>query len=157
MTDVRHDAARRRLLKVLSALPLGLSLGRATAQEEPAGIVALAEAIHLLIARLGPFGPQRSAMIDDLAARFMASPPGGQLMADGGAALILRIAGQLPAAEGQLARLDLTALDEPARAWTLAFVRQLYSFLEVRNRVAGQPVFGQCLGDGREYTRPPEG
>jgi len=157
--DARHSEARRRLLKALSALPLGWALGGpadASARAAAAGVESLAAAINLLIARLGPFAAGQEEMIDGLAARFVESPAGSQLVTDGGVALIAGVARRLPAIGGQLATLDLAALDEPARAWTLAFIRQLYSFLEVRNRVARQPVFGECLGQGGDYTRPPE-
>lgn len=156
MRDAAHDAARRRLLKALSALPLGWAVGSAGAKDPAGDLAVLAQAVHRLIARLGPFLAGQAELIDGLAARFIESPAGGRLVTEGGVELVASAARALPQGEGQLAKLELGVFDEPARAWTLAFVRQLYSLLEVRNRVARQPVFGECLGDGAEYTRAPE-
>ena len=144
-----HRDVRRWLLKVLAALPVGVVLGCGRGPDEKFDVQ---EAVQILMARLGPFPENRPEEIADLSTRYLESPAGKKLIADG-SDLLLRIAGQLSRGSDQLATLNLRAFSALERQWLLDFVRQLYSFLEIRNRVCGEPIFGECQADPLFYTR----
>ena len=51
--------------------------------------------------------------------------------------------------------IDLRELPEAERDLLVSLVQQLYSLLEVRFTIAGQPGFGECQRDAKWYTLPP--
>ena len=151
----QHKKLRRDLLKILSSIPVGLTVGCSPDQPDSIDRVSPTaddSALGVLVKSIGYWTQEDSAQATAFTARLIASPS-GQYYLDEGASLVTSIIGKLPDAIIDNDRIDLSAFTGPERELLLRFIQQFYSYLEVRNEVAGEPVFGKCQADPLFYTR----
>jgi len=150
-----HREVRRNLLKILGSIPLTLSLGCSPEQADTAdsGLQASATAgVQDLVAGVGHWPATQKNRIADFADRLLTAP-GGREYFEQAASVVERIAAKLPGAMTDRDGIDLNAFTTVERELLLRFVRQFYSYLEVRNQVSGEPSFGECQTDPLFYTR----
>lgn len=155
-----YDPQRRRLLQLLATAPFALALGcDLDRDKQTPGTLKLSPEASLrkLIGYLGPWPVEEKGNAEDFASRFVNSELAmGTYPPDSGE-LIQRLASRFP--DGALAAetVDLSRLPAGERKLLIALVQQIYSLLEVRFLVSGEPPFGQCLGDRTRHTKPPSG
>ncbi len=151
------DQSRREFLKLLASLPVVYMVGCDTGTAPPAGKVELLspeESVRKLIHLLGPWKDRTEA--DDFVRRFLAVEESiAPYIPDGGKSLQY-LASRFPDAELPAEKIDLHALPEAERNLLLELSKQLYTFIEVRFLVSGEPPWGVCgADDPLRYTRAP--
>jgi hypothetical protein len=148
---------RRELLRLLASLPVGLAVGSDLEQEAAAeaALTSAEESLAALIRLLGPWPDSERRVAERFARRFLEAPhavaPYLPDAAEVGQSLARRFRGE-PSA---LKEVDLRELPDAERELLLRLVKQLYSFIEVRFLVAGDPPYGECQSDRMLHTRAP--
>ena len=149
-----HRKTRRDMLKILGSVPISFVLGCSDEQPEtPAGPSATAgnSALGDVVASIGHWTENREVLAVAFADRLLLSPSGKQYLGEV-ASLITRIANKLPQAAKNPDSIDLAVFTSTERDLLLRFVGRFYSYLEVRNQVYEEPVFGECQADPLFYT-----
>lgn len=153
-----HDLERRELLKILVNLPLGLAVGCKLGGPESAGSAPAAtsvEPLSRLIQVLGPWPETERRAAERFAERFLAAPHlVGPFLPDSGE-LAQRLAARFPAEAFGVAEIDLEDVPADERELLLNLTRQIYSLVEVRFDIAGEPPWGECPADRRRHTLAP--
>jgi hypothetical protein len=154
----KHDVERRELLRLLAALPVGLTVGCDWNGDEvgvSGDLLGPEDSLKRLILVLGPWSEEERRRAESFADRFIAAPhAGGALLAD--AAEELRSLAARFGADGmQVAEIRVEELSESESEVLLALVKQLYSLVEVRFLVSGEPAWGECQDDPLMHTRAP--
>jgi len=145
--------SRRDFLKFLSLLPIGFMFGCGSESEdgeETSEQLETEESFKKLILALGPWSSNQKAEAENFAERFVAASGNTDPYPDG---LIQKIAGRIPDRSIKLKKIDLGNFPEGERKLLIQFVQQLYSYLEIRNIITGEPVFGMCQADNLYYTK----
>jgi len=149
----RMNYSRRDFLKFLSLLPIGFVFGCRSENwdsEDTREQLETEESFKKLILAFGPWSSNQKAEAESFAERFVAASgntdpyPGG---------LIQKIAGRIPDSSTGLKKIDLSNFPEDERKLLIQFVQQLHSYLEIRNIIAGEPIFGVCQADNLFYTK----
>jgi hypothetical protein len=151
MKDFRQD--RREFLKLTVSVPVALSVGirpglLLAGEKTPLGP---GDSLRKLVCLLGPWKEKEKA--DDFAARFLRHASGPYL--PGSEGVVRSLAARFPT--GVLAVKDVALKDLPPeeRKLLLDLVSRLYTLMEVRFHVQGEPPPGQCQTDRLRYTRAP--
>ena len=144
---------RRDFLKFLSLLPLGFIFGcKSDSWDSDVPITKLdrEESFKKLIIAFGPWSSKEKAKAEDFAERFVSASAN---TASYSSEMIMKIAGRIPDISVELKKVDLSIFPQNERKDLLKFVQQLYSYLEIRNIIVGEPVFGLCQVDKNFYTK----
>ncbi|HEY7745316.1 MAG TPA: hypothetical protein VIA07_03185, partial [Desulfuromonadales bacterium] len=147
---------RRAILRFLLSLPLALFLGcRPKAHPPIAEGPALSpeEALRRLILVLGPWDEGQREQAEDFARRFLAAGNAISPYLPASAATVQSLADRFPAGTLAVGEIDLASLPEEERDLLLQLTRQLYTYVEVRFFVNGEPPWGECQRDNLRYTR----
>lgn len=152
-----RDRSRREFLKLLAALPVvymaGCDTGTQTLSGKPE-LLSAEESVRKLISLLGPWKSRSEA--DDFVRRFLTDDERiSPYIPDGGKSL-QSLASRFPDTETATERIDLGGLPEEERTLLLELSKQLYTFIEVRFLISGEPPWGVCgADDPLRYTRAP--
>lgn len=149
---------RRTVLRFLLTLPLALFFGCKPRVQTPiveAPAPSPEEALRRLILLVGPWDEGQRKPAEDFARRFLATENAVSPYLPASAATVQSLAGRFPAGAMAVAEVDLAALPEEERELLLQLCRQLYTYVEVRFFVNGEPPWGQCQKDHLRYTRAP--
>jgi hypothetical protein len=149
---------RRTILRFLFSLPLALFLGcrpkaHPSIAEGPAPTPE--EALRRLILLVGPWDEGQREQAEDFARRFLAAGSAVSPYLPASAATVQSLAGRFPAGTLAVGEIDLAALPEEERDLLLQLTRQLYTYVEIRFLVNGEPPWGECQRDNLRYTRAP--
>lgn len=155
MMDWEQD--RREFLKLLASLPVVHMIG-CDAQRIMPGKAPLPgpdASLRKLIRLLGPWKEKVTA--DDFIRRFLgAEHTIAPYLPDGGQS-IQSLAGRFPDDKMSLDTINLGEISEQERELLLQLTEQLYSFIEIRFVLSGEPPWGACQPhDHLRYTRAPE-
>jgi len=150
----KRQKVRRDLLKILGSIPVGLAVG--CSPKEPDAFNARSvgtgdAAVGVLAKSVGHWTEKEATQAAAFTDRLIASP-GGQFYLGEGASLVTGIAQKLGATSAS-SSIDLTAFSGDEKEVLLRFIQQFYSYLEIRNQLCGEPVFGECQADPLYYTR----
>jgi hypothetical protein len=147
--------SRRAILRFLLTLPLALFFGcksrvQTSIVEAPAPNPE--EALRLLILLVGPWDEGQRKPAEDFARRFLTAENAVSPYLPASAAVVQSLAGRFPAGAMAVGEIDLAALPEEERELLLQLTRQLYTYVEVRLLVNGEPPWGECQKDPLRYT-----
>ena len=145
---------RRDLLKILGSIPVGLAVGCSPKQPDSfdsGSATADDTAVSVLVKSIGHWTEKDAAQAAAFTDRLIASPS-GQFYLSEGASLVTGIAQKL-GATATSSSIDLAAFSTDEKEVLLRFIQQFYSYLEIRNQLAGEPVFGECQAAPLFYTR----
>lgn len=150
----QNQKVRRDLLKILGSIPLGLTVS--CSPKPPDSVDAVPPAtnnstVGVLVRSLGHWPDSDAAQAAAFTDRLITSP-GGEHYTGDGASLVTAIARKLGDAATQRS-IELAAFTVDERELLLRFVQQFFSYLEIRNQISGEPVFGECQADPLFYTR----
>lgn len=149
---------RRQFIKIMLSLPVvsGLvwdeKLLQAAVKASP---LSPEESLRKLLLLIGPWSTEDLEQAEDFSRRFLRAEQGGVLYLPDTAGLVQSLARRFPDERMALAEIDLGVLPDQERQLLLKVTRQLYSYVEVRFTVAGEPRQGECQDDRLRYTRPP--
>jgi len=149
---------RRTVIRFLLTLPLTLFFGckpRVLTKAAEAPAPGPEEALRRLVLLVGPWGEGQRVQAEDFAGRFLAAGNAVSPYLPTSAAVVQSLAARFPAGAMAVAEVDLAALPEEERELLLQLSRQLYTFVEVRFFVNGEPPWGECQKDHLRYTRAP--
>lgn len=149
---------RRTVLRFLLTLPLALFLGcrsRLLAPTAAAPLPSPEAALRRLVLLVGPWGEGERKQAEDFARRFLAAENAVSPYLPDSAALVQSLAGRFPAGAMAVGEIDLAALPAGERELLLQLTRQIYTYVEVRFFVNGEPSWGECQKDHMRYTRAP--
>jgi hypothetical protein len=144
--------SRRDFLKFLSLLPVGFMFGCKgdSDREEITERLETKESFKKLILALGPWSSNQKVEAENFAERFVAASGNTDPYPVG---LINKIATRIPDNSIRLKKIDLGNFPKDERKLLIQFVQQLHNFLEIRNIITGEPVFGMCQTDNVFYTK----
>lgn len=145
--------SRRDFLKFLSLLPIGFMFGcgsDSSDSDENGEQLETEKSFKKLILAFGPWSSNQKAEAENFAERFVAASGNTDPYPDG---LIQKIAARFPDNSIGLKKIDLGNFPEGERKLLIQFVQQLHNYLEIRNIIAGEPVFGMCQADNLYYTK----
>jgi hypothetical protein len=149
---------RRQFIKILLSLPVvsGLvwdeELLQAAVKTSP---LSSEESLRKLLLLIGPWSTGNLEQAEDFIHRFLRAEQGAGVYLPKAAGLVQSLARRFPDDRKALAEIDLSGLPEQERQLLLKISIQLYSYVEVRFMVAGEPRQGECQDDRLRYTRPP--
>jgi len=149
---------RRAILRFLLTLPLALFFGcrpKVLAPTAEAPTPGPEEALRRLILLVGPWGEGERKQAEDFASRFLASANASTPYLPASAGVLQSLAGRFPAGAMAVDEIDLAVLSAEERDLLLQLARQLYTIVEVRFFVNGEPPWGECQQDHLRYTRAP--
>ena len=150
---------RRTVLRFLLALPLTLLFGCKTTVLTSGTEVLMPspeEALRRLILLVGPWDERQGAQAEDFSRRFLAADHTVSSYLPGSSALVQSLANRFPGDAMAVHEIYLAALPKDERELLLQLSRQIYTYVEVRFFVAGEPPWGECQGDRLGYTRAPK-
>lgn len=150
------DPGRRQVIRFLISLPIGLSIGCSSDEKQTQLQVARLSpeaSLKKLLLLIGPWSPSERREADDFARRFLASEHTVSPHI-ASAETVQDLAARFPDEAMGMRELDLGYLSEEEREILLVLVKQLYSSVEVRFMLSGQPPEGQCQGDATIHIRP---
>lgn len=153
-----HDLQRRELLKLLVALPVGLTVGckaGGPAALDPSTFLSPEESLGKLVQLLGPWTEAEGTAGERFAERFLAAPHAAGLYLPDSAELVQSLASRFSSEGTRPQEIDLDSLPPEEQELLLGLVKQLYSLVEVRFHVAGEPPWGQCPEDRLLHTLAP--
>ncbi len=144
--------SRRDFLKFLSLLPVGFMFGcgKESDSEETREQSETKESFKKLVLALGPWSSNQKAEAENFAERFVTASANTDPYSDG---LIKKIARRIRDNSIGLKKIDLGNFPKDERTVLIQFVQQLYSYLEIRNIITGEPIFGMCQTDNLYYTK----
>ena len=149
---------RRELLKLLLTLPVGLTVGCEFGGPESADrspLLSPEESLTRLIQLLGPWSESERRATERFAERFLTAQHAvGPFLPDS-IELVQSLASWFPADAIGFREVDLNGLPQEERDLLLTLVKQLYSFVEVRFLVSGEPPWGECPEDRLRHTQAP--
>ncbi len=145
-----YEIKRREFIQVLMSLPLGYAVGCATDRD-----ARDRESLAKLLLILGPWSMEDRARADEFVGRFLAADQIVGLYLPESGAVIRRLAGRFPDGTMSIPSLELASLSAEEREFVRRLTEQLYSLVEVRFLVSGEPPWGQCLGERTRYTQAP--
>jgi len=148
----KMNYSRRDFLKFLSLLPIGFMFGCGSEsdREETTEQLETKESFKKLILALGPWSSNQKAEAENFAKRFVAASGNTDPYPEG---LINEIASRIPNNSIGLKKIDLGTFPKDERKLLIQFVQQLHNYLEIRNIITGEPVFGMCQTDNLYYTK----
>jgi len=152
------DIGRRTILRILLTLPLALLFGCKLRDLVPAAKAQTPspeDALRQLILLVGPWDERHRDQAEDFANRFLASETAVSPYLPASAAALQSIVGRLPSGEMAVDEINLVFLPGNERELLLQLTRQIYTYVEVRFFVNGEPPWGQCQSDPQAYTRAP--
>lgn len=155
----RHEIERRELLRLLASLPIGLAIGCETGGPiAPARVAALGprDSLKKLILLLGPWSEADRDAGDDFVRRFLAAESLAGPYLTGSAEVLRSLASRFPDETMAVGEVDLASLPPEERDLLVSLAKQLYSFVEIRFLLSGDPPYGQCQGDPLRHTRAPD-
>jgi hypothetical protein len=113
------------------------------------------ESLKKLLLLLGPWTPSEKEKGEDFVRRFLASEHAGTYLPES-SVLIQNLAGRFPADSMAVNQINLRKLPASERELLTNLTKQLYSFVEIRFFVSGEPPWGECQPDRMLYTRVPQ-
>lgn len=151
------STGRREFLKALIALPGWFVLACNGEERQETGVHidsrSSEEAIKKLVILLGPWSASEKEEAENFANRFIAASNNTNPYLPKSGELIQSVASRLSTRSGNLNEIDLKEFPGEERQLLIQFVQQLYSYLELRNRICKEPQFGECQIDKIFYTR----
>jgi hypothetical protein len=146
--------SRRRILQggaALGALAAAGGCRKNPPAERPAR--ELRQDLERLVRVIGPWAAAAAAEADHVIPRYLSDERVKRFEADRAAytQLAARFADHGPAAES----IDLAVLTPAERTALVALTADLYSVMQVRFAVSGNPVPGQCVADPQWQTQVP--
>lgn len=155
MRDFQQE--RRGFLKMMFAVPAALSIGlepELFLAEVEKSALSPEDALRRLIFLLGPWTENEREEAEDFAGRFLKHASGPYLPGSGG--LVKSLARRLPSGTMALDSINMIDLPPEEKKLLEKLLSQLYTLVEVRFDVSGEPPWGECRTDRLHYTRPPE-
>lgn len=152
------DLERRELLRLLVTLPVGLTVGCKLGGPESAAIssvVSPEESLSRLIQVLGPWPEAERRAAERFAERFLAAPHAVAPFLPDSGELLQSLAARFPTEALSVEEIDLEEMPPEKRELLQNLARQLYSLVEVRFHVAGEPPWGECPEDRLRHTLAP--
>jgi len=149
---------RRTVLRFLLTLPLALFFGCRPKVSTPTGEAPAAspeEALRRLVLLVGPWGEGERKQAEDFASRFLAADNAVSTYLPASAAVVQSLSGRFPAGAMSVNEIDLAVLPTEERELLLQLTRQIYTYVEVRFFVNGEPPWGECQKEHLRYTRAP--
>ncbi len=113
------------------------------------------ESLRKLLLILGPWTTSDRKKGEDFAGRFLASEHANTFLHDS-SGLLKSLAGRFPADSLAVNQINLRKLPVNERELLIKLTKQLYSFVEIRFHVCGEPPWGECQPDRMRYTRAPD-
>jgi hypothetical protein len=153
-----HDLERRELLRILVTLPVGLAVGCKLGDPESADLSNLSspeESLRHLIQVLGPWPEAERQAAERFAERFLAAPHAVAPFLPDSGELVQSLAARFPAGVFAVPEIVLEDLPPSERELMLSLTQYLYSLVEVRFHVAGEPAWGLCPEDRLRHTLGP--
>jgi len=148
--------SRRKFIKVLTALPVGIVIGCSPETQDYNAQVLMSpeDSIKKLIIILGPWPAEEKWKAENFANRFLSAPHNTSPYLPQSSELIQNLARRFPSESASLKEIDLSKLLQEEQQLLIQFVQQLYSYLEIRNIISKEPYFGECQVDNLFYTKP---
>ena len=153
-----HDRQRRELLKLFMTLPVGLTVackGGGPEAMDRSAFASPEESLGKLVRLLGPWSEGDERAAERFAERFLAAPHAAGSYLPESAEVVQSLAARFPSETIGLQEIDLDSLPPDEQELLLTLVKQLYSLVEVRFDVAGEPPRGECPEDRLLHTRAP--
>jgi hypothetical protein len=113
------------------------------------------ESLRKLLLLLGPWTPSEKEQGEDFVRRFLASEHAGTYIPES-SGLLKSLSSRFPADSMAVNQINLRKLPATERELLTNLTRQLYSFVEIRFYVSGEPPWGECQPDRTRYTRVPK-
>ena len=154
----KYDAKRRKLLKLVISLPLGLAVGCEPAQRGSTVQQLLLdpeESLEKLILLLGPWSATDREQGEDFARRFLGARHAGGLYLPGSSELVQSLASRFSNGAMAIREINIRNLPGEEQALLMQLVSQLYSLIEVRFLASNDPPWGVCQVDRLRHTRAP--
>ncbi len=151
---------RREVLRLLLSLPVGMTVGCDLESRESANRTSLPspeESLTRLIQMLGPWSGEEEKAAERFGERYLAAQHAVGTFLPGSSELIRSLASRFPADAIGFREVDLNGLALEERELLVTLVKQLYSFIEVRFVVSGEPPWGECPEDRLRHTHAPVG
>jgi len=151
---------RRQFIKILLSLPVVSGLVWDEELLQAAGnapLVSPEESLRKMLYLLGPWSTDGRQQAEDFSRRFLLAEHKAGLYLPEASGVLQSLARRFSDDRMALTEIDLNGLSEQERQLLLKISRQLYSYVEVRFTVAGEPQQGECQADRLRYTRPPAG
>lgn len=149
---------RRRFLGMLVSLPAAFSFGCATRSAAPTVHPKLPrpeQSLKKLILAAGPWPSGERGKAEDFARRFLAAEGAVSPYLPTHGKLVQALAARVPDGAFAIEKIDLKVLSPEERELLQRLVEQIYSYVEVRFFLSGEPTWGECQPDRIRYTRPP--
>lgn len=143
---------RREFLKVLAALPAVYSL---SCDAPPTDSILLSpdESLRKLIRLIGPWSDSLKA--DEFIGRFIGAEDIVATYIPDLSLTLQVLADRFPDDGISIERVEFEKIPEEEKDLLIRLTKQLYSFIEVRFLVSGEPPWGECHSDYSRYTRSP--
>ncbi len=154
----RHDAKRRKLLKLVISVPLGFVVGCEPAQRGSTVQQTLLDpeqSLEKLILLLGPWSTTDKQQAEDFARRFLGASHAGGLYLPASSELVQSLASRFSNGAMAIREINIQNLPGEEQALLMKLVSQLYSLIEVRLLASNDPPWGACQVDRLRYTRAP--
>jgi hypothetical protein len=110
------------------------------------------KSLRKLLLLLGPWTPSEKEQGEDFVRRFLTSEHAGTYIPES-SGLLQSLASRFPADSMAVNQIDLRKFPANERELLTNLTRQLYSFVEIRFHVSGEPPWGECQPDRMRYTR----
>jgi hypothetical protein len=149
--------SRRKFLLLLASLPAAAIVGCESKPQKSAlkeGRLSPEESLKKLIFILGPWGASERVKAGEFAGRFLKSEHAAKYL-PGSGGLVQSLAARFPEGAINVNGINLKDLPEGERGLLTGLTGVLYSLIEVRFFVSGEPRWGDCLGDTTRHTRTP--
>jgi len=110
------------------------------------------ESLKRLVYIIGPWSIEDQSLAEDFANRFLATDYAKDYL-PGSINLIQSLSKQISKETTNVKEIDLGGIPIEEQELLITLSKQLYSFVEVRFYVSGEPPWGVCQGDPKWHTR----
>jgi hypothetical protein len=129
------------------SLPILLAIGCTPGRDK--GVVlepelSPEESLKKLILLLGPWPRTEKEKADNFASRFLNAEHAVTAYLPGSNRLVQDLAHRFPSGVMAIKKIDLGKLSAKERELLIKLTKQLYSFIEIRFHVSGEPPWGEC-------------
>ena len=152
------NSNRRTFLKIFLSVPAayitGCFSGSKYKSQTPTS-TSPKESLAKLVMVLGPWTPGNKEQARSFADRFMNSESAvaPYLPSSGGA--LQSLANRFPDDALGVKEIDLKDLPEEERQLLMTLTKQIYTYVEIRFLISGEPQWGNCQSDISGYTQAP--